>query len=388
MPYEKVCIMVAMAVTLFLGLLLSGNVARDAKVAVIDLDNSAYTRELINRINASEYMEVTAVVNSAVDPATLFYQDRAVAVVYFPRDLEKNRYTSTESNIGVYYDNTNTAQSASIKVALNQIVGIDNAMAAGDTGSTNDSIYGSVGLADRDLFNPQGSSSNTQTLGFLFFFGSMFFTFATIGMIPRLRLTHQLDGILLNGSPWDLVVRLVPYGACLMVSWVLGMAVLRVVWDMTFTGSLATFLFIQLFYIMVTGTLSLFFGWTAANPGIASSRMILFIPGGFILGGITGPTVSYADWVVAFSHVFPLTWEFHFQRDIIARGAGLGDIAQTFGAFMIYIAIVALLFGKKFYSARAELVRKMAHEEKKKQKIAELVAEDAAEAAAAPVPAK
>ncbi|MBR1694091.1 MAG: ABC transporter permease, partial [Selenomonas sp.] len=53
MPYEKVCLMVAMVITVIMSLLLSGNIAKDAKVAVIDLDNSAYSRELINHIDAS-----------------------------------------------------------------------------------------------------------------------------------------------------------------------------------------------------------------------------------------------------------------------------------------------------------------------------------------------
>ena len=82
---------------------------------------------------------------------------------------------------------------------------------------------------------------------------------------------------------------------------------------------------------MTVGMLSLLFGWTAANPGIASSRMILFIPGGFIFGGPTGPLTHYPDWVLAVTHVFPLTWEFHFVRDIVTRGAGLMDISKELG---------------------------------------------------------
>jgi ABC-2 type transport system permease protein len=87
MPYEKVCIMVAMVITLFVSVLLTGNIAKDVKIVVIDLDNSAYTRELTNRIDASEFMNMTAVLNTAQDPKDLFYQDRAFAVVYFPRGL-------------------------------------------------------------------------------------------------------------------------------------------------------------------------------------------------------------------------------------------------------------------------------------------------------------
>ena len=375
MPYEKVCLLVAMVVTVILSVLLSGNFAKDAKVVIIDLDNSAYTRELTTRIDASEYMQVTAVLNTPVDPKTLFYEDKAVAVVYFPRDLEKNRFTGSASNIGVYYDNTNTAQTANIKEALNELLALDNAAASGDVGSTNDSVAGQVQLADRKLFNPQESTSNTETLGFLFFFGSMFFTFATIGMGPRLRLTHEMDRMMERGTPWELVARIVPYAGCLIVSFVVGMAVLRVWGDLNFSGSLLTFLFTQLFYVMTVGMLSVTFGWTAANPGIASSRMILFIPGGFILGGMTGPVTYYSDWVVHFSHVFPLTWEFHFQRDIIARGAGLSDISALFGAFLVYMAGAGMLLCWRFYSERKKYYAQKRKEARARVKMQELAKE-------------
>ncbi len=369
MPYEKVCIMVAMVVTLLLTVLLGGNFAKDAKVAVIDLDNSRYSHELIDRFNASEYMKVTAVFNNAADPKELFYRDQAAAVIYLPRNLEKNRYSGTESSIGVFYDNTNTALTADIKVALNEIVAIDNASAASASGAASSMLV----LNDRNLFNPAGSTSNGQTLGFLFFFGSMFFTFATIGMIPRLRLTHELDRILQQGTPWDLLVRLIPYGGCLMVSFVLGMAVLRIWGDLVFSGWLLTFLFIQVFFVLAVGMMSLLFGWTAANPGIASSRMILFIPGGFILGGTTSPLSHLSDWVLALSHVFPLTWEYHFVRDIITRGAGMGDITKIFGAFLIYIGIIAVVFCYRFHTSRQEMLAATRKQEVRQQKLQNIV---------------
>ena len=379
MPYEKVCLLVAMVVTLLLTVLMNGNFSHDARVAVVDLDNSAYTHELTTRINASEYMKVTSVLNSPVDVKTLFYEDKASAVVYFPPGLEKDRFTGTGTNVGVFYDQTNTAQNSNIRAALNEIVGLDNAAAQGDVGSTNDTELGQVSLADRELFNPQGSQSNTEVLGFLFFFSSMFFTFATIGMAPRLRLTHEMDKILTEGTPWDIILRLVPYGGCLIVAFTVGMAVLRIWGDLNFSGSLLTFLFIQLFYVMTVGMLSVFFGWTASNPGIASSRMILFIPGGFILGGATGPTNFFAPWVVKLSHVFPLTWEYHFTRDIIGRGAGLADISGVFGAFLLYMFVVALLFLWRFRKARRQFLAQQveaSHQKARLHRLAEELAEE------------
>lgn len=349
MPYEKVCLTVAMIIGVFLSVLLAGNFAKDAPVIVIDLDNSKYSRELITQIDSSEYMRVKAVLNVPTTPDELFYRDEADAVIYLPQGLEKNFYNGDASPVGIFYDNSNTAQTADIKVAMNELIAINNAM-------MNHSSGGLV-LNDRNLFNPAGSTSNTQTQGFLFFFGSMFFVFATIGMVPRLRLTKQLDKILLDGTPWDLVGRILPYSACMVVSFFFGLAILRVWGDLVFSGRVVDFLLIQVVYAVMLGMLSVLIGWTASNPGIASSRMILFIPGGFILGGVTSPLSHLSPWVVAASHIFPLTWEFHFTRDIIQRGATLSQISSEIGAFMIYVALVAILLALRFETKRNDLIK-------------------------------
>ena len=350
MPYEKVCLTVAMIISVFLSVLLAGNFAKDAPVIIIDLDNSKYSREFITQIDSSEYMRVKAIINVATNPEELFYRDEADAVIYLPEGLEKNFYSGSSAPVGIFYDNSNTAQTADIKAAMNELIAINNAMA-------NPQASGGLVLNDRNLFNPAGSTSNTQTQGFLFFFGSMFFVFATIGMVPRLRLTKQLDKILLDGTPWDLLGRIIPYSACMVVSFFFGLAILRIWGDLVFSGRVVDFLLIQIVYALMLGMMSILIGWTASNPGIASSRMILFIPGGFILGGVTSPLSHLSPWVVTASHIFPLTWEFHFTRDIIQRGATLSQISSEIGAFMIYVAIVAILLALRFETKRNDLIK-------------------------------
>ena len=350
MPYEKVCLTVAMIISVFLSVLLAGNFAKDAPIIIIDLDNSKYSREFITQIDSSEYMRVKAIINVATNPEELFYRDEADAVIYLPQGLEKNFYSESSAPVGIFYDNSNTAQTADIKAAMNELIAINNAMA-------NPQASGGLVLNDRNLFNPAGSTSNTQTQGFLFFFGSMFFVFATIGMVPRLRLTKQLDKILLDGTPWDLLGRIIPYSACMVVSFFFGLAILRIWGDLVFSGRVIDFLLIQIVYALMLGMMSILIGWTASNPGIASSRMILFIPGGFILGGVTSPLSHLSPWVVTASHIFPLTWLFHFTRDIIQRGATLSQISSEIGAFMIYVAIVAILLALRFETKRNDLIK-------------------------------
>ena len=55
-----------------------------------------------------------------------------------------------------------------------------------------------------------------------------------------------------------------------------------------------------------------------------------------------------------------LTWEYHFTRDIISRGAGLMDISTEFGAFLIYVGVIAVIFCVVFFKAKENMQRKKA----------------------------
>ncbi len=354
MPYVKVSVLVSIVCAVLFTLCLGNNTIHEGPVAVIDMDNSAYSRQIIDKIDASPFIRVRGILHTAVDPRTLLYGDRCIAVVYLPPQLEKNRYASHTGTIGVLYDNTSTAQSADMKSALNEIIAAENAQI---TGASLTRAETGLSLRDRLLFNPSGSNANNGNVqGFLIFFSSMFFVFATIGMIPRLRQTGQLQKIMRDGTPWDILIRLLPYGTCLFSGLLIGMVLLHYVNDMVFSGSILLFYMTQGLYIFVLGTLSLLFGWTAANPGAASSRMILLIPGGFILGGTTAPFQKLSEWVQIGSHIFPLAWEFEFTRNIVIRGAGFWDIATTMGAFFLYTACITLVFHAWFYYQKRKLL--------------------------------
>lgn len=348
MPYEKVSLLVAVVISVVFVVILGNNYIKDGRVAVIDMDNSRYSRELIAKFDASPFIGITDVLNTPADVKSLMYRDQNIAVVYLPQGLEKNRYDGSAATVGVFYDNTNNAQTAELKEALNEIIALENQTLAAEKGAVGES---GVLLHTRDLFNPAHSNSNGETLGFLFFFSSMFFVFATIGIIPRLRMEHKLSKALAQGNPFAVLLRLLPYCACLFVALFVGLAILRVGGGLVFSGSAALYVLSQLFYIPALGVMSLLFGWTAANPGVAASRMILFIPGGFILGGMTGPIPILDHWVQVLSHFFPLVWEFEFIRDILLRGASFWDIGKTFGGFMLYMTALIGVFCLVFHRA-------------------------------------
>lgn len=357
MPYEKVCLIVAIFVTVFFTLYLGNNITRDAAVAVIDLDHSRYSQELVAKIDSSPNMRVTSVVYTTQEPKKFLAQDKNFAVIVLPKDLERNHYSGQAASIGLFADNSNTALDGNIRSALNSLVALENSNITVSGGSSGSSMV----LNERLLFNPAGSTCNSTTQGFLFMFSSMFFTLATIGMVPRLRETGEWGSILKSGNPMVLAIRLLPYMGCLLVALFVGMAVLRLFGDMVFAGTIWEFVITQLFYLPALGLLALLFGWGAANPGVAGGRMVFLIPGGFVFGGATLPISLYPSWVILSTHFFPLTWEFNFVRDIIIRGSHLWEIPDIIGGFFIYLGIIIAVFCYRFYKEAATLEEQELH---------------------------
>ncbi len=357
MPYEKVCLIVAIFVTIFFTLYLGNNITRDAAVAVIDLDHSRYSQELVAKIDSSPNMRVTSVVYTTQEPKKFLAQDKNFAVIVLPKDLERNHYSGQAASIGLFADNSNTALDGNIRSALNNLVALENSNITVSSGSSGSGMV----LNERLLFNPASSACNSTVQGFLFMFSSMFFTLATIGMVPRLRETGEWASILKSGNPMVLAIRLLPYMGCLLVALFVGMAVLRLFGDMVFAGTIWEFVITQLFYLPALGLLSLLFGWGAANPGVAGGRMVFLIPGGFVFGGATLPISLYPSWVIFSTHFFPLTWEFNFTRDIIIRGSHLWEIPDIIGGFFIYLGIIIAVFCYRFYKEASALEEQELH---------------------------
>lgn len=112
MPYEKVSLLVAIVITVFFTAAMGYNYTRDVNVVVVDLDHSRTSQEVVEMIHSSPHMKVGHVLYTPADPKDFFYEDKAYAVVCLPKDLERDLYSGTSVNIGLYCDYTNIALTA------------------------------------------------------------------------------------------------------------------------------------------------------------------------------------------------------------------------------------------------------------------------------------
>ena len=120
-PYHKMGIAVAVITTVAFSIILSHDVVFEAPVAVIDLDQSRWSAELIEKLNASSYLQVERVVHSPADPRRMTAHDRVQAVIFIPKDAQASLLRGAQTvRLGTYLDDSNTAQNGGLISQLNE----------------------------------------------------------------------------------------------------------------------------------------------------------------------------------------------------------------------------------------------------------------------------
>ncbi len=112
---------------IFFGFMFSQNQISESPVMIIDEDHSAYSRELISKLDASQYMKVTNVFPNRIPPETLLANEQAVAVIVLPAGLELRKLQGLSSNVGILMDNSMPSGLTGIRTAIQEIVTTENA---------------------------------------------------------------------------------------------------------------------------------------------------------------------------------------------------------------------------------------------------------------------
>lgn len=233
---------------LFFGLMFSKNQISESHVVVIDEDHSSYSRQLISKINASPYMNVTNVYSSRLNPETLLANEQAVAVIMLPKELGQHQQQGISTNIGILMDNTMPSGLTSIRTAIQEVIQTENVtlsmtrfLQKGMDAETSKGLASPLSLQQRMLFNPTTSYVGFMVIGFVNIVVLMITTSAAGSIVPRLR---QEGKLFANGkSPWQIWVRSVPYAVLTTISLLLCYGLLKQVGECALKQRLICLLF-------------------------------------------------------------------------------------------------------------------------------------------------
>ncbi|CNI84679.1 ABC transporter permease [Yersinia vastinensis] len=363
MPYHKVAIVVAGVIALLFSLVFSHSTVFEGKIAVIDLDASQYSAELIQKINTSSYIEVTQILRTPVNPEILTAHDRNIGVLYIPKGLEKSLKTGDKTvRLGYFADHSNSAQNAEVLQNLNEYIpelGAEigalriSSLGLGREGT--EAALSPMQLKNRHLFNPTNTATNSTSIAFVYFFSSLFYGLATLMVVGRLKVTGAWKTAIFNRGPLALMCRMVPYAFFYTTGITVVSALLVLFGQLRFDGNYFAYVPTIFMTGLAFGWLALILSWSTQHPGEGASLMTFLVPPGFIMGGATMAVGFLPLWAYYLSYAFPLVWQYRFYRDFALRGQTLAQMLPTYGAYVIFLTVIAFVLLLLFYRTKRML---------------------------------
>lgn len=339
---------------LFFNTLLSEGVARNLPVAVVDLDHSSISRNVISQLNAAPEIEVGFFPISQQKGEELVRLGKVYGVITIPQNFETNLKSGKQVSVINQYNSNLLLPGGLEYKAFRKVIGtisagvnIEKQRKKGISMQQAMVNYQPIVANNNVLSNPYTNYSYYLNTGFLAMFFQIFVMLTTIycfGADLKYSKGNKLLSITKGNLLAVIVGKVLPYTVWFLLVGIIMLFSMYVWQDFPFFGSKITVLAGLLLLILANQSFALFF--VAMSN---SFREALTVGSGFAavslsFSGITFPIFGMPKVLQWLSQIFPFTHFFELLLDQSQRGF---PVFYSFKAIVILVilCISPLFFG-------------------------------------------
>jgi ABC-2 type transport system permease protein len=298
---------------------------RDIDIAIVDPTPDVATRELRDRIEASDRFHVVRVETSAQRLDLQFRRGTIRQALVLPREVERRLGRGDSLPVQLLTDGSdpNTAgimqgyASAVVERWYREAVPAGGAMR--------------IETRTRMRYNPTLESAHLFVPGLVAFVLTIVSALMTAISITREKETGTMEMLLVSPiRPVSIVAgKVIPYIVLGFVSVLLVLVAARTVFGVPLRGSLALLLAESVLYIITALALGILISTTAPNQRTAMIAALagLMMPT-LLLSGFIFPLDSLPKVLQWLSYIIPARWFLTIVRGIMLKGAGLATLWQ------------------------------------------------------------
>lgn len=350
---DKMILAIIFSVPIFQLLLLPWAINLDVKhlsIAVVDLDKSTYSRELINKFTASESFDLDYYGESYREAMYELEKDNADIIITIPANFERDLIKNNLNGV---------RESGEIAVAINAINGVKAVLGAYYLNMIvldfhqdlivewfpqfDEYTRGSIiDYRPTTWFNPLADYKHFMVPAILVLLVTVSGTFLTSLNIVKEKEIGTIEQI--NVTPikkWEFILgKLIPFWVIANIIFTIGLLMLRFVYGIPILGNISTLYLLANIYMVVILSMGLFISTFASTQQQSMFLGNFFIMLFIMLSGLFTSIESMPDWAKALSHSLPITYFIIAVRSIIIKGADLLDLSNI----VLYLCGFAVLF--------------------------------------------
>jgi ABC transporter DrrB family efflux protein len=319
------------------------------RTAVLNLDNRAASRELIDKFAATQYYDIVEYVHSDEALRQAIVDGRVHVGVKIPPDYSERLDRNEGARVLVLVDGSDSqmafrAQSTAVSLGLRLSIQQANRLAIANP---------PIDVRPRTLFNPDMRSANFMVPGLLGVIMQLVTVMLTALSIVREKENGTLEQLLVTPvSRLGLMIgKLIPYAVLGVVETGLVLFVMWAVFAVPINGSLLLLWALIPIFLFAGLGLGLLISTFAHNQAQAFQVSFLVILPSVLLSGFFFPRESMPRAIYPFTTLIPVTYFLEILRGIILRGAGWAELWRQalilLGMGVGILAVAAARFQKR-----------------------------------------
>ncbi|HWQ40764.1 MAG TPA: ABC transporter permease [Desulfosporosinus sp.] len=317
--------------------------------AIVDLDRSSASRQVITDLKNSQNLQVVAYFDTFSQLEESIKRGEVIVGVVIPENYGKNIALQRQTKVAVFIDGMNIAYATNASSALLTVtrtlgaqVGIQTLIAKGIQVNQAQEAYQSIAFPEEAWFNPTTNYAYFLVLAFALNVWQQCCTLAScmtiIGENGR-RSWYQIRTSGISLLKLFFCKSLVHIGILLLT--VLPVYFLAfVVFKLPLACGWSSFLLFNLIFILAVHGLGTMMSSLSPNAVNASRYgMIIALPS-FLFSGFTWPLQAMPQWLQHVVWIFPQTWFFQGVSFLTFKNPGWGFMSHYFLA----LGLMAVLF--------------------------------------------
>ena len=316
--------------------------------AVINADQSEFSRTFLAALKNSGYFELVRTVHSEHEAETLLAQGEVQFVVNIPAQFSRELLRGERPAILVEADATDPSATGNAIAALNELA--RSALTRDLKGSAQGAAGGpsAIDLIIHRRYNPEGITQYNIVPGLMGVILTMTMIMMTGLAMTRERERGTMEHLLaMPVHPLEVMLgKIVPYILVGYIQVMLILAVSTFVFEVPIQGSLLLLLTCVLLFVAANLAVGIMFSTIARNQMQAMQMTFFFFLPSLLLSGFMFPFRGMPVWAQRLGEILPLTHFLRIVRGIMLKGNGVPELWPQLWPLMLFM-VVAIAFGLK-----------------------------------------
>lgn len=329
-------------------------VVTDLPVAVLDLDRSTLSRQIVQAVDAAPEVAIAHRPLHLSEARHLVLSGQAYGVVLVPAEFERDVRAGRRPEVVLFYNNQfmtpGSAVARSVQTALGNVnagIAVSMRIAQGEASHHAIEAVNPIPVQQSPLFNPTLDYVHFLLAALMPAALQIFICAATAYAIAleRMRPGGLKDFAQLGGGMLPAMLgKLLPYTVIFATVLAVGDALLLFVYGMPFSGSMPIYLAGSLLFIIAYQMIGVIFGLAASSVSLALGAAGIFTAPAFGFIGVSFPRLAMHGFATFWSTLLPLTWYMDLRIDQMLRGVPV-DISlaslEVLGWWTLAYAVLA-----------------------------------------------